>query len=290
MLTLVAYVGQGQNHEKLFRANVGILETAVKAVELLCPNLAFWTLQTGGKAYGIEFLPNVPYNPPLKESTPRVPEPYASKIFYYGQYDALKKLSQGKSWSFVEIRPDAIVGFVPQNNTMNLAQALGLWLSMWRSIEGEGSEVPFPGNEQVWKTKHTDTSQDVLARFHIWSSLRGEEIHGKAFNVGDNDGVTWEQVWDGICGYFGLKGVGPGSAKLTGSAWVQAQKENWSQWVQQNGLKEGALEGTGWLFMTVILEMIPIDRQYDLSAIRAAGFEETIDSVKGYHTAFDRMK
>jgi hypothetical protein len=255
----------------------------------LCPDLKFWTLQTGGKAYGVEFLPHVPYNPPLKESTPRAPEPYASKIFYYGQYDALQKLSAGKGWSFVEIRPDAVVGFVPQNNAMNLAQGLGLWLAMWKSFEGEGSEVPFPGNEHVWKGKHTDTSQDILARAHIWSSLQGEKVNGKAFNVGD--GVfTWEQVWGGICGYFGLKGVGPGSTKLTGTAWVEAHKGKWAEWVKSNGLREGALEGTGWDFMAVMLEKIPIDRQYDLSAIYAAGFEEKIDPVEDYHVAFERMR
>lgn len=231
----------------------------MNAVESLCPNLKFWTLQTGGKAYGIEFLPNVPWNPPNKESAPRVPEPYASKIFYYGQYDALQKLSHGKNWSFVEIRPDAIVGFVPQNNAMNLAQAMGLWFSMWRSFEGKGSEVPFPGNEHVWKGKHADTSQDILAKFHIWSSLRGEKVRGEAFNVGD-EVVTWEQIWNGLCGYFGLKGVGPGTQKLSGTAWVEAQKHKWAQWVKENGVKEGALEGTGWQFMTIMLEMILIDR------------------------------
>ncbi len=87
-----------------------------------------------------------------------------------------------------------------------------------------------------------------------------------------------------------MKGAGPGSAKPTGNAWVQAQKGKWSQWVKDNGLKQGTLEGTGWDFMTVMLEMIPIDRQYDLSASRAAGFEEKVDTVSSYHTAFERMK
>ncbi len=50
-------------------------------------------------------LPKVP----CKESDPRIPEPYADEVFYYAQYDLLKKLSHGKNWTFAEIRPDAIV-------------------------------------------------------------------------------------------------------------------------------------------------------------------------------------
>jgi hypothetical protein len=32
------------------------------------------------------------------------------------------------------------------------------------------------------------------------------------------------------------------------------------------------------------------DRQYDLSAVREIGFDEHVDTVQGYYTAFDRMK
>jgi hypothetical protein len=34
---------------ELKKANVDILDNAVKAVEIVCPRLSFWTLQTGGK-------------------------------------------------------------------------------------------------------------------------------------------------------------------------------------------------------------------------------------------------
>ena len=62
---------------------------------------------------------------PLKESQPRVPKPIADDIFYYSQYDVMKSLSQGASWIFTEIRPDAMIGFMPGTNVMNIAQVLG---------------------------------------------------------------------------------------------------------------------------------------------------------------------
>jgi hypothetical protein len=44
-----AYTGHGTGFEGIKNSNVEILENAVQAVENLCPNLQFWTFQTGGK-------------------------------------------------------------------------------------------------------------------------------------------------------------------------------------------------------------------------------------------------
>ena len=260
-------------------------------MEKLCPNLQFWTLQTGGKAYGVEFVDkSIDYNPPLKESMPRIPEPYASNIFYYSQYDKMVEMSEGKSWKFCEIRPDAIIGFVPQNNAMNLAQAIGLFLAMYLSFEGKGAEVPFPGDEAAYNALHTDTSQDILARFHIYASLHPDAVSKRAFNIADGDVCTWKQVWPGLCAHFGLKGVGPDSSRSTGAEWMQKHKDGWGQWVRENRLKEGALEATNWGFMSGIMGSIDFDRQYDLSACREVGFREMVPTTMGYALTFDRMR
>ena len=286
-----AYTAHDKDYQTLKRANVTILSNAIKAVEATCPNFQFWTLQTGGKAYGVEFLDKgIKYNPPLKESAPRIPEPWASNVFYYAQYDTIKQLSEGKRWTFCEIRPDAIIGFVPQKNAMNLAQAIGLWLAMVTSFEGIGTEVNFPGNEKAYKALHTDTSQDILAQFHVYASLNPEAVSMKSFNIADGDVVTWEQVWPCICHWFGLKGVGPDPSKKTGAEWVQEQKGQWGSWVKENRLKEGALEATSWEFMSAIMGAITFDRQYDLSACREVGFQEKTETVKGYTRAFERMR
>ena len=110
-----AYTSHGSNFQELKRANVKILANAVEAVEALCPKLAFFTLQTGGKvhqtsqppppsthnpkkhltnsfqpqAYGIEFADKIPLKVPSKETDPSIPAPYASNIFYYSQHDHL---------------------------------------------------------------------------------------------------------------------------------------------------------------------------------------------------------
>ena len=92
---------------------------------------------------------------------------------------------------------------------MNLAQALALFLSLYRSIEGADAEARYFGNQAAYEALHTDTSQDQLARFHIYASLHLKEVSKRAFNVADEDAIMWKQVWPGINEWFRLNGVGP---------------------------------------------------------------------------------
>ena len=315
-----AYVGHGSDFQELKRANVEILENAVLAVDALCPKLRFWTLQTGGKvrsslyptlrsihlyyleilgltphlniqAYGVEFTQYIPYNPPLSESAPRIPEPYASNVFYYAQYDLLSRLSENKSWSFTEIRPDAIIGFVPNHNAMNLAQCLALFFSFYKWKEGQGAEIAFPGSKKAWTARHTDTHQDILAKFHIWSALRPEQVKGKAFNIADGQVISWADIWPGISSWFDLKGVGPtASSQEQGGSYVSAHQSLWPEFEKSTGLREGTMAATGWPFMDAILKHLDFDRQFELSRSREVEFEEKIDTIKGYILCFERMR
>ena len=276
-----------------------LLTTAVKAIKHACPRLEFWVLQTGAKYYGIEFYgqPGVVYEPPLKESSPRIPEPYASNVFYYSQWDELTRLNEGTKWHVCDTRPDMIVGYTPQsNNTMNFAQGVGLWLSMYASLEGKGAEVVFPGNDLSWKSLHRESSQDTVARLNIHVSLAPiDQVAGKAFNVADQL-VNWEKLWPELCAYFGLTGVGPDDnaegkpKKLTGMAWVMSKKPEWDKWVEANGLKGGILETTSWEFMEANLVFTRFDRQLDIEASKKIGFMEEKEPMKGYVEAFERMR
>ncbi|KAI9807972.1 MAG: hypothetical protein M1825_005279 [Sarcosagium campestre] len=284
-----AYTGHGSDYQELKRANVQLLRNAVSVVEKSCPKVKLWTLQTGGKWYGVEFPGQIEFSVPFKESSPRIPSPYAENIFYYAQHDLLEDLSKGKPWTFTEIRPDAIIGFVPNNNAMNLAQCLGLFLALYRSVEGQDATVPYPGGDEEYESVHSDTSQDILARFTIFASLHPDKTSRRAFNVADGADVTWQSVWRGICEYFDLKGVGPDPSRTTGAKWVMDHENEWTEWYQQHDLKRGTLEGTTWDFMEAIFG-INFNRQYDLSAARNIGFIEEVDTIAGYYKAFDRMK
>lgn len=122
--------------------------------------------------------------------------------------------------------------------------------------------MPFPGpkfftdkagreGEQentAWTAKRCDTSQDILAKFHLYASImKPEAVHTRAFNVADGvpEVVSWETAWPRICTWFGLKGVPPDGTMESFATWMRERKDQLGKWEEEMGLKKGALEGTG---------------------------------------------
>lgn len=211
-------------------------------------------------------------------------------MFYYDQYDVLEELSKGQKWTFAEIRPDVIVGFVPGSNVMNLAYGIAFYLSLYRQVHGKGATVPFPGRLHGYHSTHTDTFQDILSKMEIYTALNRERwSNGSAFNIADGEKVSWAQVWPGICSYFGLVGVEPqGDEKKVGD-FVRENQSAWNSLADEHGLKKESVEAYNWTFAEFTLVDFDFDREYALDAARSIGFTESIDTVQGYCTTFDRM-
>ncbi|KAI9721321.1 MAG: hypothetical protein M1828_005181 [Chrysothrix sp. TS-e1954] len=284
-----AYI-EKPDFQSLKAVNVDLCKTAISAIDQISPNIQAVILQTGGKGYGVEFTDKLSIAPPLKESAPRIPKPYYDNIFYYGQHDILKDMSSTRSWTFSEVIPDVIIGFTPGTNFMNCAQGLGLWLSLVREIEDQGAKVPFPGTDKSWLCKHTDSSQDILARSEIHIALHRDTcMNASQFNSADGAVVTWSDKWPGICKYFGLQGTLPGSEPYSIEAWVKSNQQAWQALAQKHNLRQGIFENFSWPFLYFVMTAFDFDRHYDLSALRSTGFTESLDTVGGYTTAFDRM-
>ena len=60
-----AYI-EKPDFETLRKVNTDLLNVAVSAIDQLAPDLQSVVLQTGGKAYGVEFSDKLEINPPLK--------------------------------------------------------------------------------------------------------------------------------------------------------------------------------------------------------------------------------
>ncbi|GME41715.1 sirq protein [Neofusicoccum parvum] len=285
-----AYV-QTSDFESLKAVNTSLLEVAIRAVEAVSPNLKVVVLQTGGKGYGLEFPKDVAIRAPLKETYPRIPEPWASKIFYYTQYDMLKTLSRVKPWTFSEIRPDGIVGFAPSSNAMNMAQGIGLYLTIYRKVHGAGISVPFPGHTHGYHSTHTDTFQDILSKMEIHAALNPEKCgNGGVFNVADGRTVTWAEVWPRLCEHFGLRGEGPVTDSKPMQEFVMEHRDAWSAIAQEQNLDEKVIDQQGWGHTHFMLVDFDFDREYDLSRSREVGFSEEIDTVEGYIISWERMR
>ncbi|KAK6443622.1 hypothetical protein LTR95_000449 [Oleoguttula sp. CCFEE 5521] len=289
-----AYGGHGSSFGDLKKANCDMLTNAVGGVEICCPKLQFITLNTGGKAYGVEFYGQngIVYEPPLLESTPRIPSPHAEKVFYYAQHDILRVASESKPWTFCEIRPDVIVGFVPNNNVMNMAQSLALYFSLYRELEGEGSEVVFPYGAESWEAPHTDSSSDLLGRMHVHCATNPQTCgNGSIFNCVDGPPFAWSSLWPRLAAYFGLKGMGPNASPKSKAfeSYLLEHRTRWPDFVRKHGLREGALEATGWKFADDVCS-ITFRRDMSSEARKSVGFTEVRDIAEGYERAFQEMR
>ncbi|KAL4881842.1 hypothetical protein BJY04DRAFT_188185 [Aspergillus karnatakaensis] len=290
-----AYI-QTDDYDSLREINTNLLRTAITAMSTASKSLKTVILQTGGKAYGVEWPDKIPINPPLREDFPRVPEPYASKVFYYTQYDVLKELSSqpGCTWTFSEIRPDGIVGFAPGKNAMNMAQGIALYLSLYREVHGRGAKVPFPGESHGYRARHMDTSQDMLSRLEIYVAVNRdrEEIgNGSVFNAADGVVRSWAEKWPGVCKYFGLEGVEAvqGVEKESMEGFVRGHMKEWEALAERFGLRRDTVEWQNWAHTKFMLVQFDFDRFYSMEKVKMAGFEETVETVEGYKVAFDRM-
>ena len=220
-----------------------MLKRAVTAIDNLSTKLSYVLLPTGTKIYGCQMLENFPFKNdlPLRETLPPIPEPYLSQLFYYNQIDCLKRISKGKSWNWCEIRPDNIIGFVPNNNAYNLGQTLALYLSLYRAVEGEGAKCPFPGSDKSWVNKYNESPQDMVAHFSIHASLHPEKTASQSFNVGGQED-SWSGKWPIICDYFGLKGTGPEENSPQPGAYIAEHRKEWDQLEQKHNLKKGSVD------------------------------------------------
>lgn len=146
------------------------------------------------------------------------------------------------------------VGFVPNNNPMNLAQPIGIYLSLWSHLN-HGKPAPFPGTTTSYRFSQSNGFQDIIAKMHIYVSLHPEKTAGQSYNIADEEfGRNWESTWPGICKYFGIEAGGPPEdGSLTGEGWVLSERDRWSTWEVDNGLKSGVVSQTAWGFMTTVL-------------------------------------
>lgn len=288
--------------EKEVRINRELLSRAVRAAESLSAKLEFVVLPTGTKAYGIHLLDKFPFadDLPLRETLPRIPEPYASEMFYYGQCDELAALSEGKSWSWCDVVPDVIVGFVPNNNVYSLNQWLGLYLSLVAELNGKGAEVQFPGTAKSYEILCNDSSQDVVAKTAIYASLHPDKTAGERFNAADGKPSSWSKKWPIICEYFGLKGVGPppeeGSAGPDPAQVLAEHVDEWKAIEAKYGLVTGRV-GAGndksfSGFPGFIMKMFDFDRPLDMSKTQQMMGEaaEEVDTKTAWYTGFDRYR
>ncbi|KIW09230.1 uncharacterized protein PV09_00157 [Verruconis gallopava] len=229
---------------------VNMFKRSTTAIDHLSPNLEFVVLQTGSKWYGIHLTATVPdygetpgIKTPFKEDMPRLKKPYDDMLFYHPQIDWITEYAKDKKWNWCDTRPDIIIGFVPNQNFYSLGTVVAFYLSLYRAINGEGAECPYPGTKKAWTAKSILSCSEMIAHQTLYLSLNlPASRKGESFNVADcKYPTTWEQDWPVICKYFGLKGTAPpdDSKDREVRKYIKDNFETWKRLEKEHGLKTG---------------------------------------------------
>lgn len=313
-------LGNNTDHTSAYKANINfeqekkyavdMVRRSITAIDRLSMKLEFVAFQTGAKVsktnsakrqntdiwqmYGFLLRKEHYFPVPLSESLPRLKAPYSDQLFYHDQLDWLAEYSRGKTWSWCETRPDIIVGFTPNHAAYSLAASLAIYFSLWREIHGEGSVVPFPGNDGSWKAKFNDAGSDMIAKQTIFLSLHPEACgKGGVFNVAASpDWETWETKWPQLCEYFGLKSGPPGPGSKEVRQFINDNLVTWNRIENEKNLRTDVATSDITMpgFEILHLDLADFDRQYDLSKITKVGFGEKSTTMQTWGTTFDRMR
>ncbi|KAJ5360104.1 hypothetical protein N7517_009295 [Penicillium concentricum] len=268
---------------------------AVHAADKLCSRLQFLVLQTGTNNYGVavfQHMDKIEINPPLREDNPRIPSPYGDEIFYYDQVDLIKEAAKGKSWKWCEVRPDQIIGFVPNVTGMNFVEPLALYLALYRFVNGPDARVTFPGTKANFTYTFTDSSQDMISKSEIYLSVvQPDQANGEAFNIADTDVPgPWSVKWPILAEYFGLKGTGPGERGWENlEEWWNEHQDNYRRMCKTYGLEHRIIPPSSWIFLKAGFTLLDRNREMCLDKIRAVGFKEEIPVGKGHIIALERI-
>ncbi|CAG9984990.1 unnamed protein product [Clonostachys byssicola] len=292
----LAYKANTDNPQEV-RENVDMFKRAIIASDNLCPNMEFVVNQTGAKTYGCHLLRNRPNYlvPPFHEDGVKLGEPESATLFYYPMLDWLTEYSKNKAWSWAETRPDIIIGFVPNQNWYSLGMALGFFFSLYREINGEGAECPFPGTGDSWLAKSQDSSSDMIARQTLHIALSPDTPKGHAYNVADELAPhCWRDKWPVLCSLFGLKGVKlPEDNPIEVRRYIKENYKRWKEMEKKYGLQSGHADNERVFpgFEYFLITQFDTDRWYDMSRLyKEAGFTEERSAKQAWGPVFDRMR
>ena len=206
----------------------------------------------------------------------------------------MAEYAKDKKWSWCDTRPDIIIGFVPNQNFYSLGTVVGIYLALWREVNGEGAECPFPGTAKSWKALSNDSSSDMIARQTLHLSLNPDKVEkGTGYNVADSKTPSsWSKKWPILCSYFNLKATGPSPNPPEMRKFIKDHIDVWHELEKEKGLQTGHADSPMTFpgFEYFLMTQFDFDRQYDMTKTYETGFAEDRDTLQAWGGVFDRMR
>ena len=183
--------------------NRDMLVNAVTAVDAASAALRRVVLVTGTKYYGSHLGP---FKTPARESDPR----HLPPDYYFDQIDWLADFQRGKSWDWVELRPQTLFGFAP-GTPMSLAPAIAVYAAVSKEL---GLPLRFPGKPGAYTSIYQVTESAHFANAALWAASE-PRCRLEAFNITNGDYFRWSNVWPKLAAAFDMPAGDPQTISLT---------------------------------------------------------------------------
>ncbi len=244
--------------------NRDMLANAVSAVSAASPALRRVVLVTGTKYYGSHLGP---LKTPIKETDPRHMPPN----YYFDQIDWLVEFQRGKSWDWVELRPQTLCGFAP-GTAMSILPAIAVYAAISKEL---GLPLKFPGKPGAFRTLYQVTESTHLASAALWAATDAR-CRNEAFNITNGDYFRWQNVWPRIGEVFDMPIGDVQTISLTQH--MSDKADLWARMQKTHGLAPFAFADlVAWPFADYVFAC-DWDIMSDVTKCRLHGFNDVVDS------------
>jgi nucleoside-diphosphate-sugar epimerase len=269
-------IGAAVDYAANIAPNRDMLVNAVTAVDAASRALRRVVLVTGTKYYGSHLGP---FKTPARESDPRHPPP----DYYFDQIDWLTEFQRGKSWDWVELRPQTLCGFAP-GTPMSLAPAIALYAAISKEL---GLPLRFPGKPGAYTSIYQVTESTHFANAALWTATE-PRCALEAFNITNGDYFRWINLWPKLAAAFDMPAGDPELISLTQH---MADKERlWRAMTVKYALKPYAYNQlVAWPFADYVFGC-DWDVMSDVTKSRRFGFHDVVDSEEMFVRLLRRFR
>jgi nucleoside-diphosphate-sugar epimerase len=268
--------GNASNFAANVAPNRDMLMNSITALNRVAPDLERVLLVTGTKYYGVHLGP---VKTPMRESDPRHMPPN----YYFDQIDWLMAFQQGKSWDWVELRPQTLCGFAP-GSPMSIVPAIAVYAAVSKEL---GLPLRFPGKPGAYSSIYQVTESQHFANAAWWAATT-PACGNQAFNITNGDYFRWRNVWPKIAGVFDMPLGDPQTISLVHH--MGEQESLWQSMIRKYGLKSVAYrELAAWPFADYVFNT-EWDVMSDVTKSRLYGFHDVVDSEQMFVRLLGRFR
>jgi len=257
--------------------NGPMLENVLRGLQRAGAPVERVVLYQGGKVYGVHLgQVRAPF---YEDETPR----HLGPNFYYTHEETLRRHAESAGFGWSILRPDVVVGDVV-GYPMNIALVIGVYAAISKAT---GTALRFPGPDEVYNGTFAQvTDAHLLGRASLWAAS-AEAARNQAFNY-VHEPFRWCRVFARVANALDME-LGP-PMPMSLARHMTFQGEIWGDLVRAYGLRQTPYEQlVGWPFGDFVFNT-RFDMISDMTKIRRAGFNETIDSAEAIVNAIGRLR